>query len=79
MFTQQQYDQILQLLRKESDEVAVNAADQDVNLAHHGTRIILPSTHAGSSRHMYQLFQDSMAICRRYRKPDIFLTMTANP
>lgn len=28
---------------------------------------------------MYQLFQDSMAICRFCRKPDIFLTMTANP
>ena len=28
---------------------------------------------------MQQLFQDSMAICRFYRKPDIFLTMTANP
>ena len=28
---------------------------------------------------MNQLFQDSMAICRTYRKPDIFLTMTANP
>jgi hypothetical protein len=28
---------------------------------------------------MYQLFQDSMAICRFCRKPDLFLTMTANP
>jgi len=28
---------------------------------------------------MYQLFQDSMAICHYYQKPDIFLTMTANP
>src|SRR5271154_5820754 len=28
---------------------------------------------------MNQLFQDSMAICRTFRKPDIFLTMTANP
>ena len=44
-----------------------------------GERIILPSSHIGSPCHMYQLFQDSMAICRYYRKPDIFLTMTANP
>ena len=28
---------------------------------------------------MYQLFQDSMAICHYGHKPDIFLTMTANP
>ncbi len=30
-------------------------------------------------RAMYQLYQDSMAICRALQKPDIFLTMTANP
>ena len=28
---------------------------------------------------MLQLYQDSMAICRAFRKPDIFLTMTSNP
>ena len=28
---------------------------------------------------MYQLFQDSMAICHHCRKPDLFLTMTTNP
>jgi hypothetical protein len=28
---------------------------------------------------MYQLFQDSTAICHFGRKPDLFLTMTANP
>ena len=44
-----------------------------------GQRRILPSSFAGSERHMNQLFQDSMAICRRFHKPDIFLTMTANP
>ncbi|KNZ74844.1 hypothetical protein J132_06066 [Termitomyces sp. J132] len=27
---------------------------------------------------MQQLFQDSMAICRHFGKPDLFLTMTAN-
>jgi hypothetical protein len=25
------------------------------------------------------IFQDGMAICRKYRKPDIFDTFTANP
>ena len=28
---------------------------------------------------MIQLFQDAMAICRHFHKPDLFLTMTANP
>ena len=41
-------------------------------------RVILPSTHKGSVRHMQQLLQDSLAICREYRKPDLFITMTAN-
>ncbi|OBZ78054.1 hypothetical protein A0H81_02325 [Grifola frondosa] len=57
---------------------AMNSGDQ-VDLAEHGQKIVLPSSHLGSTRHMYQLFQDSMAICRHFRKPDIFLTMTANP
>lgn len=61
---------------------AAQVAHQDngpADLGQQGTRIVLPSSHAGSARHMYQLFQDSMAICRHCRKPDIFLTMTANP
>jgi len=28
---------------------------------------------------MTQLFQNAMAICRHFHKPDLFLTMTANP
>ena len=28
---------------------------------------------------MTQLFQGAMAICRHFHKPDLFLTMTANP
>jgi hypothetical protein len=55
------------------------AANGDNDLGNVGERIILPSTHIGSPRNMQQLFQDSMAICRFFRKPDIFLTMTANP
>ena len=41
-------------------------------------RVILPSTHKGSVHHMQQLLQDSLAICQEYRKPDLFITMTAN-
>jgi hypothetical protein len=60
-------------------DAAMGDRDENINLENHGSRIILPSTHIGSERHMNQLFQDSMAICRAFNKPDIFLTMTANP
>ena len=42
-------------------------------------KLILPSSHMESPRFMIQLFQDAMAICRHFHKPDLFLTMTANP
>jgi len=48
------------------------------DLSETGRAIILPSSHSGSSRYMYQLLQDSLAICRVCQKPDLFLTMTAN-
>ena len=60
-------------------DAALGDRDENMNLEEHGHRIILPSSFIGSKRHMNQLFQDSMAICRTYGKPDIFLTMTANP
>ncbi|PIA51519.1 hypothetical protein AQUCO_01100400v1 [Aquilegia coerulea] len=44
-----------------------------------GKKSILPSTHLGSPRHMYEIYQDSMAITRYYKHPDIFMTVTANP
>jgi hypothetical protein len=59
-------------------DAAMGDRDDNLNLENHGTRIILPSTHIGSDRHMNQLFQDSMAICCAFHKPDIFITMTAN-
>ena len=44
-----------------------------------GRKLILPSSYVESPRFMTQLFQDAMAICRHFYKPDLFLTMTANP
>ncbi|PIA31382.1 hypothetical protein AQUCO_05000049v1 [Aquilegia coerulea] len=43
-----------------------------------GKKFILPSTHLGSPRHMYEIYQDSMAITRYYKHPDIFMTVTSN-
>ena len=40
--------------------------------------VVLSSTHKGGPHYMQQLFQDSLAICHEYKKPDLFLTMTAN-
>jgi hypothetical protein len=55
------------------------ANSDHANLNEIGKRMILPSSHTGSPRHMFQLFQDSMAICRTHHKPDLFITMTCNP
>ncbi|KAG2055672.1 hypothetical protein BDR06DRAFT_845562, partial [Suillus hirtellus] len=48
------------------------------DLAQTGRSIILPSSHTGSPHYMHQLLQDSLAICHACKKPNLFLTMTAN-
>ncbi|GJE95688.1 ATP-dependent DNA helicase [Phanerochaete sordida] len=60
-------------------EDAVGAGGDNVDLNQVGTKVILPSSYIGGARHMHQIYQDSMAIARHYRKVDIFLTMTCNP
>ena len=42
-------------------------------------RKILSSSFPGSPRWYNAKFQDGMAICREYHKPDFFVTMTCNP
>ena len=42
-------------------------------------RKILASSHTGSPRWYNAKFQNGMAICRKYHKPDLFITMTCNP
>jgi hypothetical protein len=44
-----------------------------------GRQIILPSSIPGTPRYMKQLYQDAMAICRHYARPDFFITFTCNP
>jgi hypothetical protein len=41
--------------------------------------VVLPAIFVSSPRHMNQLYQDSMALVRKFRKPDLFITMTCNP
>ncbi|KNZ72420.1 hypothetical protein J132_03386 [Termitomyces sp. J132] len=66
-------------IRAEVYQGVVDAAAGDEQVTPQSRRVILPSSHTGSDRQMQQLFQDSMAICRNFGKPDLFLTMTANP
>ena len=44
-----------------------------------GKKIVLSSSFPGSPRWYNAQFQDGMAICREYHKPDFFITMTCNP
>jgi len=55
------------------------AADAHVDMNDVRRRVILPSSHIGSPRHMHEQYQDAMAIARYYRHPDLFITMTTNP
>ena len=57
----------------------MGADGENTSLTDMGKRFILPSSHTGSARAMYQLYQDSMAIARFFHKVDYFITMTANP
>ena len=50
--------------------------DHDLRI---GRRIILSSSYVGSPRWYNSKFQDGMAICRKFRKPDLFITFTCNP
>ena len=56
---------------------AVSAGD--INPGEFGRKVILPSSFTGSPRQMFELYQDSMSIVRKYGKPDLFITFTCNP
>ena len=44
-----------------------------------GRRVVLPSSFLGGARFIGQCYQDSMAIVRKYSRPSLFITFTANP
>ena len=45
-------------------------AKGDTNATELGRNIILPSSYTNSPRQMFQLYQDSMTIVRKFGKPD---------
>ncbi|KAL6572840.1 hypothetical protein OROHE_002316 [Orobanche hederae] len=51
----------------------------DTDAAAIGKRIVLPSSFTGNPRYMMQNYQDTMALCRAYGNPDLFITFTSNP
>ena len=53
----------------------ITADDHNLKI---GKRIVLSSSFPGSPRWYNSKFQDGMAICRKYRKPDLFITFTCN-
>jgi hypothetical protein len=66
-------------IRADSYRGLTDALHADANLGDIGQRVVLPSSFTNGTRFMYQLFQDSMAICRYHSHPDLFITFTANP
>ncbi|XP_064637083.1 uncharacterized protein LOC135493587 [Lineus longissimus] len=44
-----------------------------------GQLTVLPSSFTGSPRYMYKHYLDALAIARKFRKFDLFITFTANP
>ncbi|XP_026384503.1 uncharacterized protein LOC113280072 [Papaver somniferum] len=66
-------------LRSDLYSCIADMTNVDLNPGDRGNPVILPSSHIGSGRNMYEIYQDSMAITRFHHHPDIFLTMTANP
>ena len=65
-------------LRAESYKGLEDALNAHEDMTQVGDRVILASSHVGSPRWYQSKFQDCMAIVRKFGKPHIFLTFTAN-
>jgi hypothetical protein len=59
-----------------SDHLRTRAEQDNVR---NGKCVVLPSTFINSPRNMLAKYNDAMAIVRKYGKPDLFVTVTANP
>ena len=66
-------------IRAEKYQILSDALNKKDDPNEFGKRIILPSSFTQGRRYKHQQFQDSMAIVRDLSKPDLFLTITANP
>ncbi|GJU23409.1 DNA helicase PIF1, ATP-dependent [Tanacetum coccineum] len=68
-------------------DIVVNSKDAgpkrvtrgDTSAAELGKRVVLPRTFTGSPRYMMHNYQNTMALCRSYGNPDLFIMFTSNP
>ena len=72
------HDHLRADLYQELVDVIGAAQDGEIEMRNLGQHVILPSTHIESTRYMFQTYQDSMAITRFYKHPDIIGTITCN-
>lgn len=79
LYIQNNQKQLRSELYGDLQDLANVSSNNRINLAEIGRRVVLPSSFHGSPRHMHQLYQDSMALIRKFGKPDLFITMTCNP
>jgi len=68
-----------QQLRAETYQGLMDEIVNNHNPSATGRLIVLPPTFVGGDRFMKKLYLDSMAIVRKYGKPDLFITFTCNP
>jgi len=55
---------------------AVNIGETDPSLI--GRHVVLPASFTGGMRHMFNNCQDVVAVCKKFRYPDLFITITCN-
>ena len=61
------------------DAVTQSETGNESEVARIGQMIVLPASFTGSPRYMYKHYLDALAICREFRKFDLFITITCNP
>ena len=79
------YKNVQQATDERREELRADLAPREDNLYRDDNerpaigRKILSSSFSGSPRWYNAKFQDAMAICKKFHKPDFFITMTCNP
>ncbi|XP_024015921.1 uncharacterized protein LOC112089176 [Eutrema salsugineum] len=69
-----------QKLRSEIFDNIKDAADKgNSDLSEKGRRIFIPASFTGGTRDMLQHYLDTMATCKHFGFPDLFITFTCNP
>ena len=61
------------------DTMAQVTTGSDSEVSRVGQMIVLPASFTGSPRYMYRHYLDALAICREFKKFDLFITITCNP